>query len=92
MIDWETPERRALRALARDVVAREVAPHVDRWETDGELPRSLHRTFADAGLLAPSFPEEMGGGWEVMKMLKRNLDPHNIMNPGKQMLDESYED
>ena len=37
-------------------------------------------------------PEEMGGGWEVMKMLKRNLDPNNIMNPGKQMLDESYDD
>jgi acyl-CoA dehydrogenase len=60
--DWDTPERRALRALARDVVAREVAPHVDQWEDDGELPRSLHRTFADAGLLGVSFPEAVGGG------------------------------
>ena len=62
MIDWETPERRALRALARDVVAKEVAPHVARWEEEGQLPRSLHRTFADAGLLGVSFPEEVGGG------------------------------
>jgi len=62
VIDWDAPERRALRALARDVVAREIAPHVEQWETDGELPRSLHRTFAEAGLLAPSFPEQMGGG------------------------------
>jgi acyl-CoA dehydrogenase len=59
---WTTPERRALRALARDVVAREVAPHVAQWEVEGELPRSLHRTFADAGLLGVSFPEEVGGG------------------------------
>ena len=59
---WVTPERRALRALARDLVAREVAPHVAQWETDGELPRSLHRAFADAGLLATSFPEALGGG------------------------------
>jgi acyl-CoA dehydrogenase len=58
---WTTPERRALRALARDVVAREVAPHVAQWEADGELPRSLHRTFADAGLLGVAFPEEVGG-------------------------------
>ena len=29
--DWDTPERRALRALARDVVAREVAPHIAQW-------------------------------------------------------------
>ena len=59
---WTTPERRALRALARDVVARHVAPHVAQWEADGELPRSLHTTFADAGLLSVAFPEELGGG------------------------------
>lgn len=59
---WTTPERLALRALARDLVAREVAPHVSQWESDGELPRSLHAVFADAGLLGVSFPEELGGG------------------------------
>ena len=59
---WTTPERLALRALARDVVAKEIAPNVGRWERDGELPRSLHRTFADVGLLGVSFPEPMGGG------------------------------
>ncbi len=59
---WSTPERLALRALARSVVAKEVAPHVAGWERDGELPRSLHRTFAEAGLLGVSFPEEQGGG------------------------------
>ena len=59
---WSTPERLALRQLARDVVAKEIAPHIAQWERDGELPRSLHRTFADAGLLGVSFPEALGGG------------------------------
>jgi glycolate oxidase len=36
-------------------------------------------------------PEEMGGGWQVMKKIKRVLDPNNVMNPGKQMLDEAYD-
>ena len=59
---WTTPERLALRRLARDLVEKEVAPNVPRWEADGELPRELHRTFAEAGLLGVSFPEGVGGG------------------------------
>jgi len=59
---WTTPERVALRRLARDFVAREVAPHVEAWETAGELPRDLHRRAAAAGLLGVAFPEEVGGG------------------------------
>ncbi|PWW24088.1 acyl-CoA dehydrogenase [Geodermatophilus normandii] len=59
---WTTPERVALRRLAREFVAREVAPHVEAWETAGELPRDLHRRAAATGLLGVAFPEEVGGG------------------------------
>ncbi|MCW2543955.1 MAG: putative acyl CoA dehydrogenase [Frankiales bacterium] len=58
---WETPERLALRALAKDIVAKEIAPNIADWERDGMLPRSLHKTFADAGLMGTAFPKEVGG-------------------------------
>ncbi len=58
---WGTSERRALRELARNVVAKEVAPYVGTWERDGLLPRELHVTFAAAGLLGVGFPEQVGG-------------------------------
>ncbi len=61
MSRWDTPERRALRALARDLTAKEIAPHVADWEREGLLPRSLHRTFADAGVLGAGFAEQVGG-------------------------------
>jgi glycolate oxidase len=37
-------------------------------------------------------PLELGGGFEVMKTIKRALDPSNIMNPGKYLLDQAYEE
>ena len=36
-------------------------------------------------------PTEMGSAWGVVKTIKRALDPNNVMNPGKQSLDEAYE-
>ncbi len=58
---WRTPERTALRRLARDFVAREIAPGMAEWERAGELPRALHAKAAEVGLLGLGFAEEVGG-------------------------------
>ena len=58
---WRTPERQALRRLALDFTRREIVPHLPQWERDGELPRSLHRSAAQAGLLGIGFAESVGG-------------------------------
>lgn len=58
---YATEERRALAALVREFTAREVLPHLDAWERAGDVPRSLHRAAAEAGLLGLGFPEEYGG-------------------------------
>ncbi|HZG33900.1 MAG TPA: acyl-CoA dehydrogenase family protein, partial [Sphingopyxis sp.] len=36
----------ALAQSIRRFVEREIAPHIDRWETEGELPRELHKKAA----------------------------------------------
>lgn len=51
----------AVAASVRLFVEREVAPHIDRWEVEGELPRSLHVAAATAGILGLGYPEEFGG-------------------------------
>jgi acyl-CoA dehydrogenase len=58
---WNTPERQELRKSVRTFTEREILPHVDEWESIGELPRELSRKTAQAGLLGVGFPEEVGG-------------------------------
>lgn len=51
----------ALAQSVRRFVAREIAPFIDQWEADGELPRDLHRKAAEAGILGLRYPEQYGG-------------------------------
>ncbi len=61
MDTWNTDERRLLRESVRRFSEREVLPNLSRWEADGLVPRELHRTAAEAGLLGIGFPESAGG-------------------------------
>ncbi len=51
----------ALAMSVRRFVEREIAPHIDQWEAEGELPRDLHVKAAEAGILGLRYPEEYGG-------------------------------
>jgi acyl-CoA dehydrogenase len=59
----------------RSFVSREVEPHIDQWERDGELPRELHRKAAAAGILGLGYPEEYGGhsdGFDVFHSMTQS--------------------
>lgn len=58
---WTTPEREQLRATVRGFVEQDILPNLNQWETDGEIPRDLHKKAAALGLLGAGFPEEVGG-------------------------------
>ncbi len=59
---FQTPERLELRRMVRQFAEREIAPNIEQWELDGELPRSLHQKAGAAGLIGLPFPEHVGGG------------------------------
>lgn len=62
-----TEEQRALKQSAIAFTQREVTPHLDQWEKDGELPRELQKKLAHAGLLGVGVSEEVGGdGGDLM--------------------------
>ncbi|MEO0602559.1 MAG: acyl-CoA dehydrogenase family protein, partial [Myxococcota bacterium] len=46
------------RRFAQDVIA----PHAEAWEEAGAFPRELYTQAAEAGILAPTFDEGLGGG------------------------------
>lgn len=72
-------------ALARSVrkfVEREIEPHIDRWEAEGELPRELHVKAAQAGILGLGYPEEYGGVSEGFDIFHRLTQSEEIARLG----------
>ncbi|RRQ29722.1 acyl-CoA dehydrogenase [Rhodococcus sp. Eu-32] len=61
MTIWTTPERQQLRKTVRGFVEQDILPHLNQWESDGELPRELHKKAAALGLIGAGFPEDVGG-------------------------------
>ncbi|HYJ20766.1 MAG TPA: acyl-CoA dehydrogenase family protein, partial [Solirubrobacterales bacterium] len=54
-------EHEELRETVGRFVTKEIAPHVDEWETAREFPRELYGRCAELGFLGLKFPEELGG-------------------------------
>ncbi len=57
-----TPEHEALRASVRDLVEREINPHVDEWERAGRFPaHALFPLLAKIGLFGLEYDPAYGG-------------------------------
>jgi acyl-CoA dehydrogenase len=54
-------EQLALKQSAIEFTKREVTPHLDAWERNGEIPREFQKKLAHAGLIGVGVPEEVGG-------------------------------
>ncbi|MFT3716923.1 MAG: acyl-CoA dehydrogenase family protein [Gordonia sp. (in: high G+C Gram-positive bacteria)] len=58
---WDSAERRDLRAMVAGFAEKHILPYQDQWESEGLIPRELHKQAGDLGLLGLGTPEEKGG-------------------------------
>jgi alkylation response protein AidB-like acyl-CoA dehydrogenase len=56
-----SPEHEQFRDSVQRFIAKEIAPHHERWEDVGIVDRDLWPKAGAAGLLCPSLPEAYGG-------------------------------
>ena len=54
-------EHEDFRSTARTFMEREVVPHHDQWEKDGQVSREVWRKAGEAGLLGFDVPEQYDG-------------------------------
>jgi FAD/FMN-containing dehydrogenase len=85
---WVQPELFSMRLGAEDGAMPNAQMALE--ETIEELLRlaqklggSMEYTHGVGIKLAPLMADEHGYGLEVMRQIKKTLDPNNIMNPGK---------
>jgi acyl-CoA dehydrogenase len=56
-----TEEHDLFRDQVRRFFERELVPHLERWEAQGEIDKAFWRKSGEAGLLCPNVPEPYGG-------------------------------
>jgi acyl-CoA dehydrogenase len=56
-----TEEHERFRATVRSFVDREIAPHVEQWEAEGQIPKSVWLRMGELGLLGVEYDEKYGG-------------------------------
>ncbi len=62
MVNLElSEEQTAVRQLARDFVAREIAPHAVAWDRAEEVDRSVVKKLGEVGFLGLTIDEQYGG-------------------------------
>jgi acyl-CoA dehydrogenase len=64
--DLFQPEHDVFRQSVQEFIDKELAPHAEEWEAAGEVPREVFKRMGDLGYLGMRYPEEYGGGDDVI--------------------------
>lgn len=56
-----TAEHQIFRETIRVFVQKEILPHIDKWEQQGEIDRNIWKKMGDMGFMGLNYPEEYGG-------------------------------
>ena len=56
-----TEEHELFRQSIRAFLDKEVRPHIEQWEADGEIPRDIYKRFGEMGFMGVTYPEKYGG-------------------------------
>ena len=65
-----TEEHDLFRETLRQFLDKEIVPHLDQWEKEGEVPKSIFKRFGELGFFGLTAPKEYGGsGLDAMYSL-----------------------
>ena len=56
-----TEEHQVFRESFKNFLQKEVVPHIEKWEKNGNIDRFIWKKFGDMGYFGLSYPEEYGG-------------------------------
>ena len=59
--EYFTEDHNIFRAAVRKFVEKEIKPHIEHWDEEGEFPVGLYKKVADLGLMGLTYPAEYGG-------------------------------
>lgn len=56
-----TTEHQSFRSILQAFIRKEIVPHIDQWEINGQIDRSIWKKMGDMGFMGLNYPEKYGG-------------------------------
>lgn len=56
-----TTEHETFRQTLRTFIRKEILPHIDRWEQEGQIDKAIWKKMGDMGFMGLNYPEKYGG-------------------------------
>ena len=59
--DYFTAEHKMFRVGFQSFLQKEVVPHIEQWEAEGKIDKSIFKKFGEMGYFGINYPEAYGG-------------------------------
>ena len=69
-------------SVVRPFIDKEIVPHIEKWEKDGDIPLDIYQRAGEVGLFQTGYPEAYGGITDGVDIFHALITGEELARPG----------